>query len=47
MKAVVTAVHHDGAQWGWPGERVIRYQDDEGCWAWVPGTESVGDVIEV
>lgn len=47
VTARVTAVSSDGAKWGWPGERVIRYQADDGSWAWVPGTEKVGDTIKL
>jgi len=50
MKAIVTAVHNDGAQWGWPDEPVFRYRGEDGSWAWVPELpgeqHSVGDVID-
>jgi hypothetical protein len=49
-KAIVTATYLDGAKWGWPGERVIRYETLTGAmpgsWAWMPDrTRKVGDVI--
>jgi len=50
MKAIVTAVHSDGAQWGWPGEPVFRYQGEDGSWAWVPQDKhqhAVGDIIDI
>lgn len=51
MKAIVTAVHADGAQWGWPGEPVYRYLGEDGSWAWVPQLpakrRTVGDVFDV
>jgi hypothetical protein len=51
VKALVTAVHGNGAQWGWPGEPVFRYRGEDGSWAWVPQSpryrHSVGDMIDV
>jgi hypothetical protein len=51
MKAIVTAVHDDGAQWGWPGEAVFRYRGEDGSWGWVPQEDprrhhAVGDIID-
>ena len=50
MKALVTAIHADGRQWGWPGEPVYRYRGEDGSWAWVPQPPkkryAVGDVID-
>ncbi len=47
VKARVTEVAKDGAKWGWPGERVVRYEAADGSWAWVPGDEKVGDTFEI
>lgn len=50
MKAIVTAVHDDGAKWGWPGESVFRYRAEDGTWAWIPQLpkrRAVGDVFEI
>jgi hypothetical protein len=45
--AVITQVAEDGAQWGWPGERVVRYLAADGSWAWIPGSGNVGDRIDL
>lgn len=51
MKAIVTAVHGDGAKWGWPDEPVFRFRSEDGSWAWVPQLagrhHAVGDIIQV
>lgn len=50
MKSIVTAVHHDGAKWGWPGEPVMRLRGEDGSWAWVPELpgerHAIGDIID-
>lgn len=51
MKGIVTAVHQDGAKWGWPRTAVFRYRGEDGSWAWVPQNTGesldVGDVVDV
>lgn len=47
ITATVTATAPDGARWGWPGERVIRYEGADGTWAWVPGDQNEGDTFEI
>jgi hypothetical protein len=47
MKFTITATYHDGARWGWPGERVVRSEGADGSWGWFPNDElQVGDVYE-
>lgn len=45
VEAIITAVAHNGhGGWG-PGVRVVRYEGDDGSWAWIPGPWNVGDII--
>ncbi len=51
MKAIVTAVHDNGARWGWPNTSVFRYRGQDGSWAWVPQPpgyhHTVGEIIDL
>jgi hypothetical protein len=44
VKAKVTAVDFGKGGWG-PNVRTIRYEAEDGSWAWMPGNENIGDVI--
>ncbi len=47
IKATITAIHMDGAFCGWPGQRVVREEGEDGSWGWRPGDEELRQETEV